>query len=96
MFGPKNAPGKQRQFLYIPTERDAVHIGNDYVNNISNSSNDSKTYTSLSDLKPMRCAICTMTQFDGIPMADVFKVLQYWIFQNNGNNITIHIGMCIT
>jgi len=30
---------------------------------------------------PTKGVVLTVTQFDGIPMADVFKVLQYWSFE---------------
>ena len=30
---------------------------------------------------PVRGCVLTVTQFDGIPMADVFKVMHYWCFE---------------
>jgi hypothetical protein len=71
MFGPKNAPAKQTQFLYLWGR-------------------GTSKLTSFDDLlKPQRCRpkrglVLTMTQFDGIPMADTFKVLQYWGFEDVG------------
>jgi hypothetical protein len=33
---------------------------------------------------PRRGCVMTVTQFDGIPMADCFKVVQYWSFERGG------------
>jgi len=76
MFGPKNAPSKQIQYLYIYP---------------SNNSDD------LSTVVPTNVCVLTITQFDGIPMADVFKVLQYWIFVDDQRSSKIHcmIGLSI-
>ncbi len=60
MFGPKNAPATQVQYLYMPC--------------------DMNTET-LETVRPRRGLIVNITQFDGIPMADVFKVMQYWAFE---------------
>jgi len=63
MFGPKNAPGTQVQYLYVP--------------------HDVSTEENLKLVRPKRGIILNITQFDGIPMADVFKVLQYWTFMSH-------------
>lgn len=60
MFGPKNAPATQMQYLRI-----------------SHASNDGE---------PCQYIILTVTQFDGIPMADTFKVLQYWCLERDSVN----------
>lgn len=68
MFGPKNAPAKQTQFLYV--------FGR------GSSKNASAEGESHKSIRPRRALVLTMTQFDGIPMADMFKVLQYWAFED--------------
>lgn len=66
MFGPKNAPTKQCHYAYLPSKI-------------------ARTSTSMEELKnckPKKFIVLFITQFDGIPMADVFKVLQYWSFED--------------
>jgi hypothetical protein len=84
MFGPKNAPGKQKQYLYLPHKTNHA------------SSVDGKHAKHLSSLRPRRAMVLTVTQFDGIPMADVFKVLQYWNFDEDKAKKTqtiVKVGM---
>lgn len=64
MFGPKFAPIKQIQYLYIPD-------GN------------VKSFEDLEGHLPQQAVVLFITKFEGIPMADVFKVLQYWIIDQN-------------
>ena len=75
MFGPKNAPAMQKQYLYLQGKGKSSilkRLGN----------RDSNTTGIASDcLSLLSGCILTVTQFDGIPMADVFKVLQYWQFE---------------
>jgi len=78
MFGPKNAPGTQIQYLYLP--------------------HDVSTEQNLSSVRPKRGIILNITQFDGIPMADVFKVLQYWTFMNHPtdcNKTVVKVGLAM-
>ena len=68
MFGPKNAPAEQIQYLHIPEwvgkEPSTVSVENlGRLETISNA------------------LVMTTTQFDGIPMADVFKLFMYWSFE---------------
>ena len=65
MFGPKNAPTNQTQYLYLP-------IGSKKL-----------TAAELLSARPTRGVIMTLTYFQGIPMCDVFKVLQYWSFDRH-------------
>ncbi len=46
---------------------------------------ESSRHLSVSELNVHRGIIMTLTQFQGIPMADVFKVLQYWTFEPTRN-----------
>lgn len=70
MFGPKNAPGTQVQYLYLPCKENIV--------------GGARSIDDLKQIKPLRGLVLTITQFDGIPMADVFKVMQYWTFETVG------------
>jgi hypothetical protein len=64
MFGPKNAPAKQMQYLYLPPNK--------------NGGSNGVVDGDLRKRRPSRFWVFTLTQFEGIPMADVFKVMQYW------------------
>lgn len=71
MFGPKNALSTQNHYLYV-TNQLGEHqppAGED-VNEW------------LERLTPVKLLVMTITQFDSIPMADVFKVVQYWAFES--------------
>jgi hypothetical protein len=75
MFGPKNATAKQIQYLSIPEllDHESEAIG---ATATGGGAGD------ISSLRKVRhCCILTATQFEGIPMSDVFEVLQYWTFQ---------------
>ena len=68
MFGPKNATANQVQYLHIP---EWVGKETDFV-----------SVENLNKAYPVSNAmVMTATQFDGIPMADVFKVYMYWSFE---------------
>jgi len=76
MFGPKNAPAKQVQYLYLKQgEGDGLP-----------EARESGQYLVL-----------TVTQFDGIPMAEFFKVLQYWGYSstNNNNSVKTCVGLYV-
>lgn len=74
MFGPKNATAKQVQYLYLPELE--LHSSGASVD--------------LSSVRRIRsgCILCA-TQFEGIPMSDVFEVLQYWTFQKLAPDKTV-------
>ena len=72
MFGPKNAPATQVQYLFLQG-KGAKKFARGL--NSGNGSPRTKRGAKLSGL------VLTVTQFDSIPMADVFKVLQYWSFE---------------
>ena len=75
MFGPKNAPATQTQYLYL--------LG------------DSNTGLS-NKKKPVKAIILTVTQFDQIPLADCFKVCQYWLFEDREvDSCAVRIGIHI-
>jgi hypothetical protein len=75
MFGPKNAPATQTQYLYL--------LGD------SNTGRNSKN-------KPVKAVILTITQFDQIPLADCFKVCQYWLFEDGvAGSCAVRIGIHI-
>lgn len=82
MFGPKNAPGTQVQYLYLPHDLKGGAAGGD----------------TLQSVRPRRGIILNITQFDGIPMADVFKVLQYWSFScspTDPNKTVVRVGLAM-
>jgi hypothetical protein len=85
MFGPKNAPATQVQYLYLPCK--------------GNSAASPLDAESLKLLTPARGAVLTITQFDGIPMADIFKVMQYWTFESShdlsNRRCTVRVGLAI-
>lgn len=77
MFGPKNAPATQVQYLYLPSD-----MGSE----------------TISTVRPRRGLIVNITQFDGIPMADVFKVMQYWVFEASPSDPTktvVRVGLAM-
>lgn len=45
--------------------------------------------------RPQYGFILTCTQFDGIPMADVFRVLQYWSFERAEDRVVLRMGMYV-
>ncbi len=68
MFGPKNAPAEQIQYLHIPE-----WVGKEP---------STESVENLGRLETISNAlVMTTTQFDGIPMADVFKLFMYWSFE---------------
>jgi len=85
MFGPKNAPATQVQYLYLPCK--------------SNIPGGVKSVEELKAFNPSRGLVLTITQFDGIPMADVFKVMQYWTFESGANlsnrTCSVKVGVAI-
>ena len=73
MFGPKNAPAKQIQYLYLNHQ-------------------DGQGLPEAEEAGQF--LVLTVTQFDGIPMAEFFKVLQYWGYTSQpNNNIKTNIGL---
>ena len=68
MFGPKNATARQIQYLHIPewADKEAGDVSVAHLNKMQPVSN---------------AIVMTATQFEGIPMADVFKVYMYWTFE---------------
>lgn len=78
MFGPKNAPTKQTHYLFVPFE---------------NTNNNEFSIENIAKSKINKFAILFITQFDGVPMADVFKVLQYQFYENVDNKCTVRIGL---
>jgi hypothetical protein len=70
MFGPKNATARQIQYLSVPGYQGLK--------------TRMKQAVGSEDLEFVKSGlIVTVTQFEGIPMSDVFKVLQYWAFESN-------------
>jgi hypothetical protein len=52
----------------------------------------------LPTLRPSRLVVLTITQFDGIPMADVFKVMQYWTFEtslSHAASCSVKVGLAL-
>ena len=85
MFGPKNAPATQVQYLYLPCK--------------NNKPGGVKSVEDLKTFKPSRRLVLTITPFDGIPMEDVFKVMQYRTFESAGDlsnrTCTVKVGVAI-
>ena len=82
MFGPKNAPTHQTQYLYLPGARKV----------------DPLDSAALAKMRPARGVIMTLTSFQGIPMCDVFKVLQYWSFERSAEDHSrtdMRVGLAI-
>ncbi len=87
VFGPKNAPAKQVQYLFLQGKG---------VSKFTRSLLHSHKPVSNEDVKPsnsMSGLILTVTKFDSIPMADVFKVLQYWAFEPAPNAPSSHTAV---
>lgn len=101
MFGPKDAPAQQRQYLYLPTKKALEDSKREVKPNSSGGEqeNEPESQISVANLKktnPKHGAILIITQFDGIPMADVFRVCQYWTFEELAPNKTIlKVGVAI-
>jgi VAD1 Analog of StAR-related lipid transfer domain len=74
MFGPKNAPAKQTHYLYLPMKPSAS-------NGDSGSGKEKETAAvTIGKQEVPKGVIMIITQFDGIPMADCFKIVQYFSF----------------
>ena len=85
-FGPKNAPATQTQYLYLFGQDGAV--------------DSSQDCTALSTVTPRRGAVLLLTQFEGIPCADVFKVMHYWTFETGdatggASRTNVRIGLSV-
>lgn len=87
MFGPKNAPATQKQYLYLHSTVPPLQQSSD------------GPLDTLATVRPTRGCVLTVTQFDGIPMADVFKVLHYWTFESlddgEGSRTVLRIGVAV-
>ena len=68
MFGPKNAPAMQSQYLHV---------------------------IEGTRVAPSKFVVLTVTQFDGIPMADTFKVVQYWCYEQCTNECITRVGVTV-
>ena len=83
-IGPKNAPATQTHYLY--TDMNLSSRSNSSAVNDDDNTNI-ETYGNYG-------LVLTVTQFDGIPMADCFKIFQYYYFEHkdshNSNNIDFH------
>lgn len=82
MFGPKNAPSNQTQYLYLPNNNNYT-ITKDIDLNI---------------IRPTSGLILTITYFEGIPMCDVFKVCHYSSFElhkSNPDYSIVNIGLVV-
>jgi hypothetical protein len=107
MFGPKNATAKQIQYLYLPeldlkknnTSSSSSPLVDSKVTlkSTSTSTIHSLPIDDISSMKMIRNGcILTATQFEGIPMSDVFEVLQYWSFHKVSTEQTmISIGVTV-
>ena len=89
MFGPKNAPAKQMHYLYLPIKSAVRTVNGIKVNE------PSMNY--IAKQKVPQGVIMIITQFDGIPMADCFKIVQYFSFEGSMNTptTTVRIGVYV-
>ena len=89
MFGPKNAPAKQMHYLYLPIKSAVRTVNGIKVNE------PSMNY--IAKQKVPQGVIMIITQFDGIPMADCFKIVQYFSFEGSMNSptTTVRIGVYV-
>jgi hypothetical protein len=84
MFGPKNAPANQVQYMYV------------FGRGSGGISNEPDWQARLDGCKPRRGVVLAVTQFDGIPMADTFKVLTYFAFNESSESspkTNVQIGL---
>ena len=96
MFGPKNAPAKQNHYLYLPLKNNKKTKKN--KKNDGNNNADEHNYTSfIEEQNVPKGVIMIVTQFDGIPMADCFKIIQYWSFDDSLTSVstTVRIGVSV-
>jgi hypothetical protein len=86
MFGPKFAPIKQTQYLFLP-QQEQTEEQQAALNSLE----------ALEALQPQQLAVLFVTKFEGIPMADVFKVLQYWVFSSDASSgeLSVQVGVAI-
>ena len=89
MFGPKNAPAKQIQYLYLPI-KSAVKTSSGVKTN-------EPSIAFIAKQKVPQGVIMIITQFDGIPMADCFKIVQYFSFEGSmtAPTTTVRIGVYV-
>jgi len=75
MFGPKNAPATQVQYMYL--SRPPPHLAH---------TQNEEAIIRSPKYRPVKGVVVTVTQFDGIPMADMFKVVHYWSFDSTAKS----------
>ena len=90
MFGPKNAPAKQIQYLFLQGEIVSHFTRGLHRSRARNSDKDTNHDDHARLSSSMSGLVLTVTQFDSIPMADVFKVLQYWAFEPSPDAPSTH------
>jgi hypothetical protein len=73
MFGPKNATGIQKQYLYLTPSDDGSGTAID----------------KLSSSQPWQGIVMTVTELQGVPMCELFRVVVYWSFEPSGKDMTI-------
>lgn len=86
MFGPKNAPAKQTHYMYLPIKSAAPLKGGEEIG----------TAAFISKQQVPKGVVMIVTQFDGIPMADCFKIVQYFTFEESSAATaatTVRIGV---
>ena len=87
MFGPKNAPAKQTHYLYLPMKSS--------VDGGSGKDKEDTAAIIIGKQVVPKGVIMIITQFDGIPMADCFKIVQYFSFDRGAKpgSLTARIGV---
>jgi hypothetical protein len=88
MFGPKNAPTTQMQYLFLTDSKDRQ---------FSEPTDSENGLANLRKANPVYGFVLTVTQFEGIPLSDCFRVVQYWTFGRDRDPRTgiIKIGLFI-
>ena len=78
MFGPKNAPAKQTHYLYLPVK--SLLPSGDVGNGNGKEKEKETAAVTIGKQEVPKGVVMIITQFDGIPMADCFKIVQYFSF----------------
>jgi hypothetical protein len=89
MFGPKNAKVKQEHFLHL------LQDSKEMKEKLSAAKDaNSKTNILLEQIRSYGGIVLMMYEMEGIPMGDVFKVLQYYLFLPKEDQPALYESAC--
>jgi hypothetical protein len=77
MFGPKMAPTKLKQYIFLYCEHETI-FDSDYT---------------MEDITPSSMIVLNVSFCEGVPLADIFKVLQYWTFSTSLDGKSCEVGI---